>query len=49
MEALYIGQHIDENGQSESVTNIMARYADIEERFPAEIRGIALPYFVDSG
>ena len=31
----------------ESVTNILARYADIEELFPDELNGRALPYFVD--
>ena len=47
MEALYGGEHFDENGQSESVVNIVARYADIEENFPDELQGEALPYFVD--
>lgn len=47
MEALYLGEHFDENGQSESVANILARYADIEENFPDELVGEALPYFVD--
>jgi hypothetical protein len=47
MEALYTGQPFDENGQNESITNILGRYADIEEHFPDELRGVALPYFVD--
>jgi len=47
MEALYTGQSFDEDGQSESVANILARYADIDERFPEELRGQALPYFTD--
>lgn len=47
MEALYMGQPVDENGQSESVANILARYADICERFPEVLRGPALPYFTD--
>ena len=47
MEALYINQPFDENDQDESVGNILARYSDIEERFPEELRGGALPYFVD--
>jgi len=47
MEALYTGQPFDDNGQDESVANILARYADIEERFPEESPGAALPYFVD--
>jgi len=47
MEALYAGQAFDENGQPESVCNILARYHDIEERFPEEVAGKALPYFTD--
>jgi hypothetical protein len=47
MEALYAGQPFDENGQPESVCNIFARYHDIEERFPEELGGKALPYFAD--
>lgn len=47
MEALYAGEAFDENDQPESVANIVARYADIEERFPEELRGPATPYFVD--
>jgi len=47
MDALYAGERYDENGQSESVANILARYADIEENFPEELVGAALPYFVD--
>src|SRR5207247_5698382 len=31
----------------ESIANILARYADIEDLFPDELRGAALPYFVD--
>ena len=47
MEALYAGQAIGENGHPESVANILARYQDIEERFPEELTGAALPYFAD--
>ncbi len=47
MEALYAGEPFDENEQPESVANILARYADIEERFPEELRGPALAYFLD--
>lgn len=47
MEALYAGEHFDENGQSESVVNILSRYADIEESFPDELLSEALPYFMD--
>jgi uncharacterized protein with ParB-like and HNH nuclease domain len=31
----------------ESTTNMVARYADIEEAFPEEIKGKAFPYFLD--
>ena len=31
----------------ESTANMAARYADIEEAFPEEIKGAALPYFMD--
>jgi len=47
MEALYLGQPFDDNGQPESVANILARYQDIEERFPEELAREALPYFAD--
>ncbi len=47
MEKLYAGEPVDENDQPESVATILARYTDIEEQFPEELRGVALPYFVD--
>jgi hypothetical protein len=47
MEALYADESYDENGHSESVTNILARYADIKDNFPDELLGKSLPYFVD--
>jgi hypothetical protein len=47
MEALYAGREFDGAESSESVANILARYADIEEQFPEELDGEALPYFVD--
>lgn len=47
MEALYAGEHFDENGQSESVTNVLSRYSDIQDHFPEDLLGVALPYFVD--
>lgn len=31
----------------ESVRNIAARYADLEEKFPESLKGHALPYFMD--
>ena len=47
MEALYTGQSFDANDQLESVANILARFQDIEEQFPAEAKAAAMPYFAD--
>ena len=47
MEALYAGDTIDETDQPESVSNILARYQDIEEKFPNDLSGATLPYFAD--
>jgi hypothetical protein len=47
MEALYNGQPFQTDGQPESIVNLVGRYNDIESFFPAELRGKALPYFVD--
>ena len=47
MEALYAGEEISDADISESVTNIAARYADLEGQFPEELAGTALAYFVD--
>ncbi|MCD6598981.1 MAG: DUF262 domain-containing protein [Dehalococcoidia bacterium] len=47
MEALLKDQTFDETDEPESVQNIMARYRDIQELFPEEIRDKSLPYFID--
>ncbi len=47
MDALYAGREPVTQELPESVANIMARYADINESFPDELRDDALPYFVD--
>lgn len=47
MEALYSGEPFDATDQPESVRNMLGRYADIEEHFPEELSGKALPYFTD--
>jgi Protein of unknown function DUF262/Protein of unknown function (DUF1524) len=47
MEALYNNEPFDATGQPESIRNIVARYADIQELFSEELTGNALPYFVD--
>mgnify|MGYP000849207662 FL=1 len=47
MRELFRGDAIDDNNGSESVRNLVARYSDIEQEFPDELRGPALPYFMD--
>lgn len=47
MEALYEGEYFDTTGKSESVHNLYERYRDMESHFPVDLRGDALPYFVD--
>jgi hypothetical protein len=47
MEALYRGEEPPEADGSESVTNVLARYADIESLFPEDVAGTVLPYFAD--
>jgi uncharacterized protein with ParB-like and HNH nuclease domain len=47
MDALYAGERFDENGQPESILNILGRYADIEEHLSKEAQDEALPYFSD--
>lgn len=47
INALYNGKEFDATDKDESVQNIVERYNDIEELFPVELKGRALPYFVD--
>ncbi|MBO8173484.1 MAG: DUF262 domain-containing protein [Bacillaceae bacterium] len=47
MEALFDRKPFDPTDKPESVQNLFARYGDIEEYFPEELRGEALPYFID--
>ncbi len=47
MEALFSGQPFEENGQPESVVNILNRYQDIDEYFPDDLEDKALPFFAD--
>ncbi|KAB2875081.1 MAG: DUF262 domain-containing protein [Bauldia sp.] len=47
MEALYRGEETADANGLESIVNISARYADLEDLFPDEFAGAALPYFVD--
>lgn len=47
MESLFNDIPFDDTEQPESVKNIVARYADIQEYFPEDLTGDALPYFID--
>ncbi len=47
MDALFQGRSFDENGQPESIVNVISRFHDISEEFPSEIDEEALPYFAD--
>jgi uncharacterized protein with ParB-like and HNH nuclease domain len=47
MESLFNDISFDDTEQPESVKNIVARYADIQEYFPEDLTGDALPYFID--
>lgn len=47
MEALFTDGEYDENGDSESVRNIVGRYNDIKGFFPQEIGDAVVPYFAD--
>lgn len=47
LDSLFRGQAFDPIDQSESVRNIVARYADIEANFPETLRKEKLVYFID--
>lgn len=47
MEALYDGSEYEENEQTESVQNILARYDDIKTNYPDELKDKALLHFID--
>lgn len=47
MEALFEGHDVILSGASESVQNLVGRYADIENEFPQDLAKDPLPYFVD--
>jgi uncharacterized protein DUF262/uncharacterized protein DUF1524 len=49
LEALYLhdGQADLPQDPDESVRNMIARYEDIKQQLPDDLRGAALPYFVD--
>ena len=47
MDAIFKGEPFNEEGQAESVANILGRFHDIEDYYPDELAGEALPYFAD--
>ena len=47
MDALFTGQPCEEDDGPESVVNILRRYGEIENHFPDDLAGDALPYFAD--
>lgn len=47
MESLFTGVKFDDDGQGESVENILRCYQDIEDNFLEELTGVTLPYFAD--
>lgn len=47
MDALFESQPFDASDRTPSVQNLVARYADMEGAWPEELRGDALPYFID--
>jgi hypothetical protein len=47
MEALYKGEEFLDQDPSESIANILGRFAELEEVFPEDLNGPVLPYFVD--
>ncbi|HOE00087.1 MAG TPA: DUF262 domain-containing protein [Kiritimatiellia bacterium] len=47
MNAIFNGQIPHENGQPESIANIIGRYRDIQEQFSKEVDAEAMPYFAD--
>ncbi|SNB64145.1 Uncharacterized conserved protein, contains ParB-like and HNH nuclease domains [Arboricoccus pini] len=47
MDALFESQPFDASNRAPSVQNLAARYADMEGAWPEELRGDALPYFID--
>jgi len=47
MEALFRGEPFDPTDEPESVQNIWSRFGDIQEYFPDDLIGAALPHFLD--
>jgi len=47
LDELFGKGEYDPNGKDESVQNLVARYEDIKELFPDDLKGDALPFFID--
>lgn len=47
MEALYKGEEFFGSEATESIANLLSRYADIEDLFPEELGEATLPFFAD--
>jgi len=47
MMSLFNGEVLDENGQNESIKNLINRYNDIQSSYPEELQDDELPYFID--
>jgi len=47
MNSLYMGEEYIVSEELESITNILARYADLGDAFPDDLLGDALPFFSD--
>lgn len=48
LDALYLtGEYTVKDSDDETVKNIAERYDDIQELFPDELKGAALPFFID--
>jgi uncharacterized protein with ParB-like and HNH nuclease domain len=47
MESLYLGTQYQSPDDNESVANILARYSEIDDGFPSELKEEALPFFTD--
>ncbi|TET21446.1 MAG: DUF262 domain-containing protein [Candidatus Stahlbacteria bacterium] len=44
---LNVGSYEISQEDDQSVRNLVDRYADVEQNFPEELKGTALPYFID--
>ena len=47
IEALYLNRDFDGQGKGESIENLLDRYKDIQDLFPADLKKRALPFFID--